>query len=307
YRCRLRSRLRMSRSRLGLTRWTSLLGLRGLVLSRLVLSRLVLVRASRSRFTLGCLVFGRLTLSGFVLSRFVLVCANRSGFTLGCRSLVWCSRLFGRYRPRTTKLAGLCGRSDCRPPMVHGRQKLVVRTGSMHMLGLHCRCRRVLLVHCCLFRCRRAGYKSALAAVIADVVHCRFVDYGLAVDIGDVRDVHIIYRAVVEEGSVVPISTLIPDTAVAKAVVDAAVEADTLAPVAFVPGKGIAAPTPITGSPEQASSGRLDPCARYPEVAFIAVRPIAGRPQITDRRDHRLLVNRQGGRSDRNRHAELRE
>src|SRR5208282_4820781 len=114
--------------------------------------------------------------------------------------------------------------------------------------------------------------------VIADVVHCRFVDYGLAVDIGDVRDVHIIYRAVVEEGSVVPISTLIPDTAVAKAVVDAAVEADTLAPVAFVPGKGIAAP-----------------------------RPIAGSPQITDRRDHRLLVNRQGGRSDRNRHAELRE
>src|SRR5208283_3492592 len=204
YRCRLRSRLRMSRSRLGLTRWTSLLGLRGLVLSRLVLSRLVLVRASRSRLTLGCLVFGRLTLSGFVLSRFVLVCANRSGFTLGCRSLVWCSRLFGRYRPRTTKLAGLCGRSDCRPPMVHGRQKLVVRTGSMHMLGLHCRCRRVMLVHCCLFRCRRAGYKSALAAVIADVVHCRFVDYGLAVDIGDVRDVHIIYRAVVEEGSVVP-------------------------------------------------------------------------------------------------------
>src|SRR5208282_3996768 len=166
YRCRLRSRLRMSRNRLGLTRWTSLLGLRGLTLGCLVfgrltlggfvLSRFVLVCANRSGFTLGCLVFGRLTLSGFVLSRFVLVCANRSGFTLGCRSLVWCSRLFGRYRPRTTKLAGLCGRSDCRPPMVHGRQKLVVRTGSMHMLGLHCRCRRVLLVHCCLFRCRRA-------------------------------------------------------------------------------------------------------------------------------------------------------
>jgi len=191
--------------------------------------------------------------------------------------------------------------------MVHGRQKLVVRTGGVRMLGLHCGCRRVLLVCRCLFCCGRAGGNSTSTAVIADMVYRGFVDYGLAVDISDVRDVHIIYRAVVEEGSVVPISAPIADTTVAKAVVDATVEADTLAPIAFIPGKGIAAPTPITGGPEQASGWRLDPCARDPEVAFIPVRPIAGRPQVANGGNHGLLINRQRGRSDRNRHAELRE
>ena len=42
----------------------------------------------------------------------------------------------GRYHPLAAKLAGFRSCSDCRPPLVHGRQQLVVRTGSLHMLGL---------------------------------------------------------------------------------------------------------------------------------------------------------------------------
>src|SRR5208337_1328704 len=328
----LRSRLRMSCSRLGLAGWTSLLGLCRLVLvrarrSRFVLSRLVLVRTSRGCFVLSCLVltrarcsclilrslaFGRLTLSGLVLrslvfGRLTLSGLVLGGLVLGGRSLVRCSRLFRRYHPRTAKLAGLRGRCDCGPPLVHGRQKRVVGAGSVHMLALHRSCRRVLLVHRSLFHGGRSGGNSTLAAVVADMVHRGFVNYGLAVNIGDVRDVHVIHRAVVVETSVVPISAPIADTTVAKAVVDATVEADTLAPVTFIPCKGIVAPAPIAGSPEQANGRRLDPCAGNPEVAFITVRPVARCPQITGCGDHGLSVYRQRGRSDRDRHAELRE
>src|SRR5208283_2103784 len=140
----------------------------------------------------------------------------------------------------------------------------------MHMLGLHRRCRRVVLVHRSLFCSGRSSGNSTLASVIADMVHRGFVDDGLFVNIGDVRDIHVTHRAVVEEGSVVPISASIADTTIAEAVVHAAVEADTLAPIAFIPGESVAAPTPITGGPQEANGGRLDPRPRHPEVAFIA-------------------------------------
>ena len=42
----------------------------------------------------------------------------------------------GRYHPMTAKLRRLRSCSDCRPPLVHGRQECVVGTGSLHMLGL---------------------------------------------------------------------------------------------------------------------------------------------------------------------------
>ena len=59
----------------------------------------------------------------------------------------------------------------------------MVGTGSVHMLGLQRRWRRVLLVRRGLFCSGRAGGNSTLAAVIADMVHRGFVDYGLVVDI----------------------------------------------------------------------------------------------------------------------------
>ena len=177
------------------------------------------------------------------------------------------------------------------------------------MLGLQRRGRRVLRMCRSLFCRGRSGGHSTLAAVIADMVHRGYVDDRLAVNIGDVRDVHVIHAGVVAEGSVVPISAPIADATITKAVVDATIEADLRTPVAFIPGEGAVAPTPITRSPEQANGGRLDPCTRHPEVAFIPVRPVAGRPQKTRGRDHRLRVNRQGRRSDcdRHAHAELRE
>jgi len=44
-----------------------------------------------------------------------------------------------------------------------------------------------------------------------------------------------------------------------------------------------------------------------PEIAFVAIGPVTGRPQIAALRTHRLRVRYQFGRGDRDRHAELRE
>jgi hypothetical protein len=206
----------------------------------------------------------------------------------------------------TAKLRRLRSCSDCGPPAVHGRQHRVVGAGSVHMLGLRRRRPRVLLVRRCLFRRAGAGVSSAVAAVIAHPVG-RVVDNGLVVNVVNVRHVHVIYRSVVLEGSVIPISAFIAGTAIAVAVVDAAIKADMRTPVAFIPGIGIAAPAPITGSPEQARFGSHHPRTRHPVVAFIPVSPVARRPQVTIGGGHRLLVYRQRRGSDRDRHAELRE
>ena len=183
----------------------------------------------------------------------------------------------------------------------------MVATGSMHMLGLHRRRRPVLLVCRGLFCPARAGVNSTGAAVITDMVHPGVVDHGLVVNIVNVRDVHVIHRAVVVEGPVVPISAFIAHTTIAEAVVNATVEADIRAPVTFIPGVGVAAPTPVTGSPEEANLGSHHPRTGHPEVAFISISPVAGRPQITFGWGHGLNVHRERGRSDRDRYAELRE
>src|SRR5579863_6210360 len=122
-----------------------------------------------------------------------------------------------------------------------------------------------------LFRRGRARPGTTISAVIADVVVRSVVDDGLVIDVVNVGDIHIIHRAVVIEASVSPISALIADATVTKAVVNATVEADVRTPVAIVPGISIVAPAPISGSPEQANLGSHHPRSRHPEVAFLSI------------------------------------
>jgi hypothetical protein len=124
------------------------------------------------------------------------------------------------------------------------------------------------------------------------MVHRRVVDHGFVVNIVNTRATDIIYRAVVAEGPIVPIPAFIAGTTIPVTVVDATVEADMRTPVADIPGVGIAAPTPITRSPEQANFGSHYPRTRHPVVSLITISPIAGRPQITIARDHGLRVHR---------------
>src|SRR5208282_5880005 len=158
-----------------------------------------------------------------------------------------------------------------------------------------------------LFRRSWASANSAVAAVIADMVVRGVVDYGFVVNVVNVRYIHVIHRAVVVEASVIPISALIADATVAEAIVDAPVKADIRAPVAFIPGKGIATPAPITGRPEKSNFGSHHPRTRHPKIAFLSISPVAGRPHIAVSWGHRLGIDRKRGRSDRDGHAELRE
>src|SRR5208282_929355 len=276
--------------------------LAGLVLLSLACSRLILGRASFSSLGFSSLVF-----SSLVLGRLVLGWLARSCLILGRRSLVRSSSSLSRYHSLAAKLARLRRRSDCRSTLIHRCQERVIGARGPHVLGLHCSCRYVALVRGCLLGRGGAGANSTSATVVADVVYSRGVDNGLVVNIGNVHATHVVHRGVVEEGAVVPISASIAHPAIAEAVVDAAVEADLRAPIPAIPGKGIAAPTPIARSPEQASFRRLDPGTGHPEVAFVAIRPVAGRPHIADRGNHRLLIHGQRGRSDHDRHAELSE
>ena len=133
----------------------------------------------------------------------------------------------------------------------------MVGTGSLHMLSLQRRRRCALLMRRCLFCLGRAGRYSTGAAVIADTIHRGVVNYGPVVNIVNVVNVHVVHRAVIVEGPVIPISAAIADTTIAEAIVDATVEADVRTPVATIPGVGVGSPAPITRGPEQTNPGGL--------------------------------------------------
>ena len=164
----------------------------------------------------------------------------------------------------------------------------------------------MVFVHGGLLGCGRTSIDSASAAVVAhttDIV----VNDGLVVNVVNVGNVDIVHRAVVVESPVIPVSAFIPDAAVSKTIIDAAVEANVLTPVAVVPQVSVIVPTPVPGGPEIAGFGSHHPCAGHPEVAFVAISPIARRPDIAFGWRDRLGVNGQCRGSDRDRHAKLRE
>jgi hypothetical protein len=99
-----------------------------------------------------------------------------------------------------------------------------------------------------------------------------------AINIMQVAAAHVIHRAVVVEGAVIPVSALIADSTVAEAIIHAAIKADLCTPVPVVPGVAITAPTPIARCPEQANFRSHHPRTWHPEVALIAIGPIARRP-----------------------------
>src|SRR5580704_17740889 len=129
---------------------------------------------------------------------------------------------------------------------------------------------------------------NALAAIEADVVDVDdgglLDDGAVLVNVGDMHAAEVRARAVVGEYSATPLAAGEADAAETEAVVHATVEPNMRAPIAGVPAVGSAFKTPVARSPQQASAGRLRPHARNPEVSCIPVRPVAGSPEITRRR-----------------------
>ena len=154
------------------------------------------------------------------------------------------------------------------------------------------------------FRTSRTDANSAGAAIVADAV--RVVDDDCPViGIMNDRDVYIAYCTVVIEHSAVPIPARVTDSAVAEAIIDAAVEAHVGTPITRAPHVYAIAPTPITRSPQETGARRHNPCARHPVITIRSPGPIAGGPNKTGFGTDRLRVNRNRWRANPDGNADI--
>jgi hypothetical protein len=135
---------------------------------------------------------------------------------------------------------------------------------------------------------------AAAASVVGDagvVVD----DDGAVIDVVDART-DTIDGTIVVEGITVPVATVVANAGVAKAVVDAAIEANVATPVSAMEAPAIVVPAPVAGGPESTVVGRGAPCAGNPVVARRRPAPVAGSPDVVGFGGFGLLVDGQGRR-----------
>src|ERR1700733_2789820 len=152
-----------------------------------------------------------------------------------------------------------------------------------------------------LFFGRGARIDSTITAIVANVVDRNIVDDRGAVDVVNVRDIHVVHCTVVIKMSVVPTSSFITSAEVTESVNDPSIETHMRTPVSLIKNKASIDPSPIGWGPQQTGPRSQHPCARHPVIiAFVVVvGPIAGYPDITLGGADRLFVHGQCGRSDR--------
>jgi hypothetical protein len=85
--------------------------------------------------------------------------------------------------------------------------------------------------------------------------HVRVIVYddGLVIDIGDVGDIHVGHRAVVEKVAAAPFAAREAFAEVSEAVINAAIESDMRAPIAGIPNIEAVVPTPVAWGPQKAN------------------------------------------------------
>jgi hypothetical protein len=190
------------------------------------------------------------------------------------------------------------------PSVILSREQSTVLACGLLMLHLRRDWSAVRFVSPGLLLRRRTRAYSALSTVVC---HMRIVVYddGLVINIGDVGDVNVGHRPVVEEFAAAPFAALEAFAEVSEAVVDAAVESDVRTPIADVPEIDAIVPTPVSGGPQISNFGSYHPGAGHPVVAVIvAPGPITRGPDIARARAKGLLVNRQCRRANSHRNAE---
>jgi len=177
-----------------------------------------------------------------------------------------------------------------RSAVVKGRAQLSITRSGMLMITLQRRgFEMMLMFRGKLMRSRtRLDTTGAVERHVVDVV-----DDGPVIHVGDVDTAHVHGRAVVEKGTTAPVTALESNTAIAEAVVHAAVEADMRTPVAPVPGVDATTPTPVARRPQQSGRRRQHPGTGHPVITVIAVSPISGRPHIAGSGKRRLYIHRQ--------------
>jgi hypothetical protein len=116
-----------------------------------------------------------------------------------------------------------------------------------------------------------------------------------AIDIGVTHDrpVNISNRSVIVEGTAFPAASIVSDTAVAEAVIYAAIKPNIRSPITGMPSVKSSGVSPITGRPEKANFGRVSPVSRHPVVSIVAIGPITRYPYFAVGRARGLIIYRQ--------------
>ncbi|GAB3343336.1 hypothetical protein GCM10027565_47130 [Bordetella tumulicola] len=112
-----------------------------------------------------------------------------------------------------------------------------------------------------------ATLNTVPAAVIADAAVVDVMDDLAVVDVFDTPCVDTVVLAVVVEVSVLPVAARISRADIAEPIVDAAVIADVLAPVAGIPTIDVIDIAPVAGGPQRPHKGRQTPGAGHPVIA----------------------------------------
>jgi len=206
------------------------------------------------------------------------------------------------------EIAGARSGGDFRATVVDGSQEAAISASSFEMAVLFCGHGDMALVFGAALVAIDLGADAAGTAVEADARDVTLIyDDALFVDVVNHGHVHIGDGAVVEVEASAPVAAQEANTGIAKAIVNAAVEADPWSPVAGVPKIGTLGKSPVARSPEQAGFRGEYPCAGNPEITVGAVGPIARRPYVIRARAERLRVNGEcrGPDADRSAHGNL--
>jgi hypothetical protein len=165
--------------------------------------------------------------------------------------MVSASSSLGGYDTASPEVAGTSRGCHCWPAVILPRKQCTVLARGLLMLHLRRDWPAVRFVGPGLLLRRRTRGYSALSAVVGNVrviVH----DDGLVIDIGDVGDIHVGHRTVVEEFAAAPFAAREAFAEVSEAVIDAAVESNVRAPIADVPNIEAVVPTPVSWGPQKA-------------------------------------------------------
>ena len=165
-----------------------------------------------------------------------------------------------------------------------------VGAGCMLILHLSAHRRSVRLIHRHPLRGPRRHMETTRSAVVTHMVVVRVHNDRAVVDVVHHSDIDVVDRAVVVEVSPAPVAALIAVAGVAKAVVDAAIVPDVLAPVARVKPVDVIRVAPVAGRPQCALVRSLNPCAGHPVIAVRRPGPVAGGPDIVVAGILRLIV-----------------
>ena len=154
-----------------------------------------------------------------------------------------------------------------RAAMIDVRKLSPVGAGSALILDLRPHGCGMLLTQRSQFRWSCAHLHSAPSAVETDTCAAPVAAAdGAVVDVVHHGDVDVVDRAVVVEVAAAPVTALVADADIAKAVVDAAIVADVRAPVATVKSVAVMPEAPVAGGPESALVGSFNPDSGHPVV-----------------------------------------